>query len=56
MQGHEFSEGQREQYRTTILGNLTSASVMLSFRARDSGIALSAVAQKVCGSGFNLLI
>ena len=49
MQGHNFSEGQREEYRVTILDNLISASLLLSFRVRDSGIELDTVAQKVCG-------
>lgn len=49
MQGHNFSEGQREEYRATILDNLISASLLLSFRVRDPEIELNAVAQKVCG-------
>ena len=47
MRGHDFSEGQKEFYRETILNNLTSASILLSFRIRDSGIELNAIAQKV---------
>ena len=48
MQGYEFSEGQREDYRATILENLTSVSILISFRVRDAEIELDEVAQRVC--------
>ena len=48
MHGYQFSEGQREDYRATILNNLISASMLISSRARDFEIEMDAVAQKVC--------
>ena len=48
LKGHEFTEGEREEVRASILDNLTSASLLIYFRIEDSGIKLCTEAQVVC--------
>lgn len=52
LNGHEFTDGEKEDARTTILGNLVSASILVSFRIDDSGIDLGTQAYEVRIHGF----
>lgn len=47
LNGYEFTEDEKEEARSTILDNLTLASLLVSFRIRDLAIYLDAEACKV---------